>query len=61
VSGVLTEELIYTTVTDEDGWMNYPGTVIEYHDDGSKTVTEYDENDNVISETKYDAAGNIVG
>lgn len=60
VGGTLTEELIYTLVTQEDGWMNYPGTVIEYEADGSKTVTEYDENDNVISVATYDAAGNEI-
>lgn len=60
ISGVLTEELIYTVVTDEAGWMGYPGTVITYEADGSMTVTEYDENDNVISVTTYDAAGNEI-
>ena len=60
VGGMLTEELIYTLVTYEDGWMNYPGTVIEYETDGSKTVTEYDENDEIISVTTYDAAGNEI-
>lgn len=60
VSGTLTQELIYKLVTEEDGWMNYPGTVIDYHDDGSKTVTEYDENDEIISATTYDAAGNVM-
>ena len=60
VSGTLTQELIYKLVTEEDGWMNYPGTVIDYHDDGSKTVTEYDENDEIISATTCDAAGNVM-
>ena len=60
VDGVLTQELLYTTVIDGDGRMSYPGTEINYHSDGSKTVTEYDENDEIISETTYDAAGNVV-
>lgn len=60
VNGTLTEELIYTLVTEEDGWMNYPGTVIAYEADGSKTVTEYNENDEIISKMTYDAAGNAV-
>lgn len=59
-SGTLTEELIYVTVTDEYGWMSYPQTIIYYHADGSKTVEEYNENDELVSETVYDAAGNVV-
>ena len=60
VSGALSQELLYTTVTDADGWMSYPGTVIDYFDDGSKTVTEYNENDEIISIMTYDAAGNEI-
>ena len=58
---VLVEEKIYTMVTFEDGWMNYPSTIIEYHEDGTRTVTEYDENDEVVSEITYDADGNVIG
>ena len=32
----------------------------EYHEDGSKTVFEYDENEEVVSESRYDAAGNAI-
>ena len=32
----------------------------EYHEDGSKTVFEYDENEEVVSEIRYDAAGNEI-
>lgn len=57
---VLVEERIYTMVTYDDGWMNYPGTIIEYHEDGTKTVSEYAENDELISQTHYDTAGNAI-
>ena len=60
VDGALTEELLYTTVIYGNGWMSYPSTVIDYASDGSKTVTEYDENDEIVSVTTYDAAGNEI-
>ena len=37
-----------------DGW-SYIAKEIEYHSDGTKTVREYDENNELIGETKYDA------
>lgn len=46
---VLKEETIYKTVTTEDESTTYPETVTEYHEDGTKTVTTYDENGEVIS------------
>lgn len=58
--GTLTSELVYATVTTEDGWMAYPETVTEYAEDGSRTVTVYDENETVLSETHYDASGTII-
>ena len=48
------------TQSDAEEYTLYPGTVIEYAADGSKTVTEYDENDEIISVTTYDAAGNEI-
>ncbi len=33
---------------------------IDYHDDGTKTVTEYDDMFELISKTVYDAAGNVI-
>lgn len=58
--GVLISELVYATATTDDGWMRYPETVTEYAEDGSRTVTVYDENENVLSETCYNANGDIV-
>lgn len=46
---VLKEEMIYKTVTTEDGSTTYPETVTEYHEDGTTTVTNYDENGEPIS------------
>lgn len=46
--GVLAEETLYKTVTTEDGSTTYPETVTEYHEDGTQTVTTYDENGEVI-------------
>lgn len=59
VGGMLTEEQIYVTVTDADGWMSYPGTVINYEADGAKTVTEYDEKGETTV-TVYDANGSEI-
>lgn len=42
-----------------DGW-SYMAKETEYHADGTKTVREYDENDELIGETKYDAEGNPI-
>ena len=56
----LVQEKLYTMVVFEDGWMNYPGTIIDYHEDGGKTVCVYDENDELVSETHYDADGNVI-
>lgn len=45
---VLTEETLYKTVITEDGATTYPETVTEYHEDGTQTVTTYDENGEII-------------
>lgn len=58
IDGVLTFEEKHSV--GEEGWFTYKSQEIEYHEDGTKTVTEYDENSEVVSETKYDAAGNVV-
>lgn len=57
---VLTKETVYATVTDEDGSMTYPETVTEYGESGAKTVTVYDENDQILRQTQYDAAGKVI-
>lgn len=60
VDGVLNTETVYKIVTEEDGVVSYPETVINYNEDGSKTVCIYDENGETVSETKYNASGNVI-
>ena len=60
IDGTLSQEMLYTTIIDDFGSMRYPSTIIDYYSDGSKTVTEYDENDEIIALTNYDAEGNVV-
>lgn len=57
---VLTSDTVYATVTDEYGSTTYPETVTEYGENGEKTVTVYNENDEMVSETRYDANGNVL-
>lgn len=59
-NGVLTEEIIFATVKSDDGSMTYPETVTEYDESGAKNVTVYDENNQVVSETHYDANGAVI-
>ena len=60
IDGQLVEELLYKTVETEDYSVNFPETVTQYNDDGSKTVTVYDENDEIVSQTNYDSEGNVI-
>lgn len=43
-----------------DGWSYKSGTV-EYHEDGTSTVYEYDENEELVHQETYDAQGNLIG
>lgn len=54
--GIVTEE----TYEWLDDGATYILTSTEYNKDGSKTVFEYDENFELISETKYDKNGNVI-
>ena len=56
-NGRLTLEKLYAM--SEDGW-SYKCMETEYFEDGSKSVTEFDEYEEPISATIYDAAGNEV-
>lgn len=60
--GVLISESVYKKLELEDGegYVNFPETVTEYGEDGGRTVTVYDENDEVVSLTVYDADGNVI-
>lgn len=58
--GMLIYEITgYATYESEDYSMRYPETVIEYHEDGCKLVTQYGDNGEVASETHYYADGSV--
>lgn len=59
-NGVLTSDTIYATAATEDGSMTYPETVTEYEEDGKKTVTVYDENENILHQIHYDTNGSVI-
>lgn len=44
---------------DEEGW-SYKARMTEYNKDGSRIVCEYDEEEKLVKETKYDADGNEI-
>lgn len=56
VDGQLVISTEYTTV---DGW-TYPRKETVYDNDGSFFVCTFDENEELLSETWYDAAGNVI-
>lgn len=60
LDGKLSKETVYKTVTEDDSSFTFPETVTTYDVDGGKTVCVYDENDELISETKYNASGNVI-
>ena len=60
VDGVLNTEIVYKIVAEDDGTVSYPETVTSYNEDGSKTVCVYDEENELVSETKYDASGKVI-
>lgn len=60
VDDVLTTQTTYKIVIEGDGMFSYPETVVTYNEDGSKIICEYDENASLVSETKYDASGNVI-
>lgn len=57
---VLTEEAIYQTVVSDDFSTTFPETVTGYNEDGSKTVTVYDADDNIVTQTECDANGGVI-
>lgn len=59
-NGVLEQESTYGVVTESDGMYTYTETSVFYESDGSKTVYAYNENGELVSETKYDASGNVI-
>lgn len=57
--GVLIEETEYINGTNEDGSWSMSAKTTVYHDDGTKTVTDSDEELNWFTEITYDAEGNV--
>lgn len=60
VEGVITQEMEYAVVSEDGGTYCYPETIVDYNEDGSKKVCVYSENDELLSETQYDASGNVL-
>ena len=60
VDDVLKSESVFKTVEKEDFTINFPEIVTEYTEDGGKTVTVYNEDNEIIGQTTYDREGNIV-
>lgn len=59
VNGKLTREVRYANYTNGSGWWTREQSVTTYYEDGSKQVTEYNENGGILSATTYDADGNV--
>ena len=59
-NGALITETVYAIYNESDGFYTYPAKETVYFSDGSYTVTEYNENYQVLSEQYYDAAGSLV-
>lgn len=55
------EEIFFGYHEEEDGWWSYYQKHIVYNEDGSYTICEYDENDELLSETAYNSDGSIAG
>ena len=58
--GRITYETLYAYSDDPDDFWGYQCMTIDYFENGSKTVCELDEFGDIISETSYNADGNII-
>lgn len=58
--GRVTYETMYAYSDDPDDFWGYQCMTIDYFENGSKTVCELDEFGDIISETSYNADGNII-
>ena len=56
------EVLMFDTeyVMDAENIWSYKATMTEYLDDGTKIIFEYDENEELMNQTHYDASGNVL-
>lgn len=57
---VLTKEVEYTVYEDDISEFLYESKITSYNSDGSKTVCEYNEDLEIVKETKYDVNGNVI-
>ncbi len=57
---MLLEEVFYGVFEETDGWYTYMQKYVIYKEDGTKTVTEFNENEEPINKTVYDAEGNVI-
>lgn len=57
---ILVSDTVYAVADTVDGSVTYPETVTQYEEDGSRTTTVYDENDQILSQVRYDADGNVI-
>jgi len=58
--GIITQEIVsYTIQEDNNGWIRYPDKIIEYYEDGSKLVSEYGYNGELVKETYYNSDDTI--
>jgi hypothetical protein len=48
-------------VMDADGIWSRKAVTTQYNSDGTKTVTTFDENEEILTEVVYDANGNVIG
>ena len=60
LNGALAMETLYTIEIGEDYEYHYMSSEIVYNEDGTKVVSEYNMDDELIKETVYDANGNII-
>ncbi len=51
---------LYRTVTKENETYTFPKEITVYEGDGSKTVSVYNEDDELVGETKYNALGSVI-
>ena len=56
------EVLMFDTeyVMDAENIWSHKATMTEYLDDGTKIIFEYDENEELMNQTHYDASGNVL-
>ncbi len=59
-NGVLVKEIVYQTVEESGYSYNFAEAITTYYEDGTYGVCTYNEYDELITETFYDADGNVI-